>query len=202
MQKKIAQAISVIFHPSLMPTLGILILFNSDTYFDFLRYDIKKVLFILIFISTFVLPITFIPFYYFQKLIKSINMATRRERVIPFLLTLIMYLFCYSLLVKIGAPLLIKRYILFSAIILALLLLSLIKWKFSVHMAGSGGLAGGILAMSMLLNVNLSLYFILSILVSGLIGYSRLQLQAHKSYEIYAGWFIGAVTIFSGLYFF
>ncbi len=202
MQKRIAQAISVIFHPSLMPTLGILILFNSDTYFDFLRYDIKKVLFILIFISTFVLPITFIPFYYFQKLIKSIHMFTRRERVIPFLLTLIMYLFCYSLLIKIGAPLLIKRYILFSAIIIAILLVFLLKWKLSVHMAGVGGLAGGILAMSLLLNVNLSLYFMLSIFVSGLVGYSRLQLQAHKSYEVYVGWFVGAITIFSGLYFF
>ena len=202
MQKRIAQAISVIFHPSLMPTLGILILFNSDTYFDFLRYDIKKVLFILIFISTFVLPITFIPFYYFQKLIKSIHMVTRRERVIPFLLTLIMYLFCYSLLIKIGAPLLIKRYILFSAIIIAILLVFLLKWKLSVHMAGIGGLAGGILAMSLLLNVNLSLYFMLSIFVSGLVGYSRLQLQAHKSYEVYVGWFVGAITIFSGLYFF
>lgn len=196
MQKSSARIISILFHPLIIPTIGILLLFNSGTYLHFLTYPEKRIIFILVILSTFVLPITFTPFYLFQKIIKNIEMESSKERIIPYLITGILYLFSFYLVQRINVPSVISRFILFSAFTIFILLLTSFKWKISAHMTAIGGLAGAILGIALKMNVNLDLYFIGTIITSGLLGYARLKLNAHKPFEIYTGWLMGFFILF------
>ena len=76
------------------------------------------------------------------------------------------------------------------------------KWKISAHTVGIGGLIGALIAISFRLNVNLEYYIIAAIIVSGIVGYSRLKLKTHEQYQIYIGWLTGFFTSMLILYFF
>ena len=61
------------------------------------------------------------------------------------------------------------------------------KWKVSAHMIGIGGLIGLIISLSVLYSVSMMLYLILATMLSGLIGFARLSLNAHSPAQVYAG---------------
>jgi len=191
MNKTLAKIISVILHPLLLPSLGILILLNSGSVLEYLPLQAKKIILLIVCISTLVLPLTFVPFFIFQKIIKNVHMENSRERLIPFFVTSAMFAFGYYLLIRLGAPQTITRYILAATTSAFVLFLLTFKWKISAHLLGWGGLTGTFIAVSFRLNINLEYLIIASILISGLIGYTRLYLKTHKSYEVYSGWLLG-----------
>lgn len=191
MSKFLAKLFSIVFHPILLPTIGMIILFNSGSVLEFIPYQAKKVILLIVFFSTAVLPLTFVPFFIFQKVVKSVQMDDAKERLIPFAVTSILYAFSYYLLIRLGAPNTIAKFILIGAItVFALFILSFF-WKVSAHMAGLGGLFGALIAVSFNLNVNLEYFIIPVAIVSGLLGFSRLLLNKHKPYQIYSGWLLG-----------
>ncbi len=191
MSKFLAKVFSIVFHPILLPTIGMIILFNSGSVLEFIPYQAKKVILLIVFFSTAVLPLTFVPFFIFQKVVKSVQMDDAKERLIPFAVTSILYAFSYYLLIRLGAPNTITKFILIGAItVFALFILSFF-WKVSAHMAGLGGLFGALIAVSFNLNVNLEYFIIPVAIVSGLLGFSRLLLNKHKPYQIYSGWLLG-----------
>lgn len=202
MIKKTAQLFSVIFHPLLLPTIGIIILFNSGSVLEYLPFQAKKVVLLVVAVSTLILPLTFIPFFIFQKIIKNVQMENNRERIIPFFVTSVLYFFCYYLLVRMGAPKTICNFILASSVTVGILFLLSFKWKISAHTIGIGGLTGALIAVSFRLQVNLEYFIIVSVFVSGLISVARLILKTHKQYQIYTGWIIGLFTALLVILFF
>lgn len=196
MLKQLAHVLSAIFHPLLILTLGILVLFNSGGYMELLPYESKRVVVIIIFASTFLLPITFFPFYLYQGIIHSVHMHTKAERRIPYMLTTVIYFLCYLLLFQIGAPHIITHFVLGAAVALAVLVVINFFWKISAHMTALGGLAGGITSLVVLLQVNLQGYFLLAVLISGLVGSARMLLKAHSLLQIAAGWLLGFGAMF------
>ncbi|HAF30370.1 MAG TPA: hypothetical protein DCG75_15115 [Bacteroidales bacterium] len=196
MVKNLAKTFSILFHPLLLPTIGMLILFNSGSVLEYLPFQAKKVILLVVGVSTFVLPLTFVPFFIFQKIIKNVQMENNRERLIPFFVTSVLYIFCYYLLVRLGAPQTISKFILAASITVVILLLFSFKWKISAHMMGIGGLTGALIAVSFRLNVNLEYFIIAAILISGFIGFSRLILKTHTPCQIYTGWVVSVVAAF------
>ncbi len=79
--KFISHFISFLFHPMLMPIYGVFIIFNSGTYLSFMPFSVKKIIYLTIFISTFVMPVSTFPLLYQFKIIKSFKMHTTRERL-------------------------------------------------------------------------------------------------------------------------
>ncbi|HAN19058.1 MAG: hypothetical protein A2X13_02820 [Bacteroidetes bacterium GWC2_33_15] len=194
MNKLFSKIISTVFHPLILPSLGMIVFFNSGSYLDFLPFNAKKIILLVVFVSTFVLPLTFVPFYLFQNIIKSIQMESNRERLIPLAVSSILYFFSYYLLARLGVPEIINRFILAGAIAIIILFILSIKWKISAHMVGIGGFTGALIALSFELQTNLQYYIIGAILISGAIAYSRLALQIHTQKQIYIGWFTGLLT--------
>jgi len=199
-----AKILSVLLHPLLMPTAGLLILFNSGSIYEFLSFPAKRVIFIIVLLCTVVLPLTFVPFYIFQKIIKNLQMDDRKERLIPFFVTFILYLFCYYLLVRLQAPEIktIVNFILIGSISTLLIFGLSFRWKISAHMTGIGAMLGSLIAFSFILKVNLEIYIIITIVLSGILGYSRLILNKHKAYQIYSGWGLGLIVSLVLLLFF
>lgn len=204
MRKILARGLSILFHPVLMPLYGLLILFNSNSIYQYLSLPAKKVILIIVVLGTIILPLTFVPFYIFQKIIKNVQMENRKERLIPFFVTFILYVFCYYLLIRLNAPEIktIINFILVGAISTILLFGLSFKWKISAHMTGIGALLGSLIAFSFILKVNLEFYIVILILISGFLGFARLTLDSHKPFEIYTGWFLGLVSAITILFLF
>ena len=201
MLNRIATVISYIFNPLIMPTLGVFVLFSTNSLMVYQPPEIKRAVYLIVFLSTFVLPFSFIPFFLYNKLISGIMMKDRRERIIPLIVTSVMYIFAAFLIYRIPVAIFLKKFIIATAINVFLVLLVSLRWKISVHMVGVGGLVGLVLALSFYDRSNIFYFFIASIILSGLVGSSRLQLKAHEPPQVYAGFLQGLIIVSSILLF-
>lgn len=198
--EKAARIISVFFHPIITPSLGFLLLFNSGTYLAYLPFDYKKMILIMVVLCTFVIPLSMIPFFLYQKMIFDIQLSQKRERYIPLVICFSMFIFCYFLLRRIPIPPDYQAFCLGCALSALITLLVISKWKISLHMVGIGGVTGLIGYLIIHMQVNLEFYLILSLLAAGLVGTARLILEAHKPFEIYTGFLMGCIVVISVMF--
>ena len=63
-------------------------------------------------------------------------------------------------------------------------------------MIGVGGLVGMMLGMSERLTMDLNTLLILLFVIAGLVGFSRLKLNAHNPFQVYLGFVVGAGSLF------
>ena len=193
--EKLSKAISYLFHPLLIPSLGMLVLFNSGTYLSYLPPDMKKWMLVIVFLCTYVVPLAFIPFFLYQRVIMNIQMSSRRERYVPLVVSFVLYMFCFYLIRRISIPHMYHSFILSSLLsILAIMLINL-RYKISIHMAGVGGLVALVGFLAFYLKVDLQFYLGVSVLLAGLIGTARIFLKAHTPGEVYAGFLTGFTVV-------
>ena len=91
MEEKIAKIISVVFHPMLIPSYTILILFNINNYISLLiPFSAKLLILGMVFITTFLFPILFIFIMKRKEIVKTLQKETREEREYLFAVTAIL----------------------------------------------------------------------------------------------------------------
>jgi len=189
-----ARVTSIIFHPLLIPTLGFLLLINSDFYFALLPWSVKKFILMTVFLSTCILPAL-------SLLILSmspkfdINMEKSTDRIIPLLLSSVFYYIGYLILERMPVFPIYNLFLIASILVQISLIVVSLKWKISAHSAAIGGLIGGVSALSFRLHENMILVLSLLILVAGLVATSRLILLKHNNSQIYAGFSLGFLII-------
>jgi len=193
-EKKVARVISIIFHPLLMPSLGMLLLLNSGSYLSLLSSDAKRAMVMIILLSTLLFPISILPVLYYRKLVSDIQIQKREERTLPFLLILILYILTFIFLKRMPLHTQIHAYALTLPLMVFFLLLANIKFKISTHMMGVGGITGLIISLIIIFGLPLQLLFILAVLVSGLVCTSRIILTDHSGLELYGGYFLGLLV--------
>ena len=191
--KIFAKIISVLFHPLLMPTYALIIILNSGTHYSYIPWQAQKIIYVLVFLSTFLIPVSIIPFLLQLKLIDNFDLKIRKERFIPLFITVVSYTFSYYLLNKLPfhVPQFIKILVLASASLILVNLLINIKWKISSHLIGISGLLALIFTFSITNYANLLYVLIIITIISGIVAYSRLKLNAHTPDEVYFGFLVG-----------
>jgi len=184
------KSISYIFHPLIMPLLGVIFYFSKTP--RFIPDPIIKAKVFSITILTIILPILL---YFLLKTIKrveSLELKTNKERIIPLILNvLIMVLILSRVLPYDEIPELYYFYlgILFST--LACLFLAFFKFKASIHMIGSAGFFMFAIALSIHFKININGTIALMCVIIGAIATSRLHLKAHNNAELLIGFFVG-----------
>jgi len=189
--EKISKAISYIYHPLIIPSLGLLVLFNSGTYLSYLPFEMKKWMLVIVFLCTYIVPLAFIPFFLYQRVIMNIQMGSRRDRYVPLAVSFVLYIFCYYLIRRISIPHLYHSFILSSLLCILATMLITIKYKISIHMVGSGGLVALIGFLAFYLKVDLQFYLGVAVVLAGLAGTARIILKAHTPDEVYTGFITG-----------
>lgn len=194
MEKKFAKVISIIFHPLLIPTYALLLLVNTNTHLTLaLPEKMRYVTVLFVFLTSFVLPLLVMLILLKIGKIKSLEMETRHERILPLLIVSVFFYLTYYLL-KQG-----PYFMLFNIFMLGATLLVIISlfvnyfFKISIHMLALGGMFGTFAGFSMTFNLNLSFLLYLIIFISGLVGYARLKLNAHTPSQVYSGFALGTV---------
>ncbi|MDG1475524.1 MAG: phosphatase PAP2 family protein [Vicingaceae bacterium] len=197
-----AKVISYLFHPLIMPIIGLLIIFNTDSYINYaVPEGLKQVVLILVGTSTFILPLLISVLLLNRKMINSLEMETQQERIIPYSFTIAFYIFALYMLNQLPIPPLIFKFIIGATLSLIIAFIVNIKWKISAHMIAIGGLSGAILCISILMGIYVTPYLLLSMLVAGLVGSARLVLKVHTPSQVYIGFAVGVICQVVVLYF-
>ncbi|MFP4059536.1 MAG: hypothetical protein ACOC2F_05830 [Bacteroidota bacterium] len=197
MPEKIAKIISYIFHPLLMPTYALLVLFNSGTYLQYMPQGPKAIIILLVFTGTFLIPVSLIPVFLYLGLTRSVYFYQRSERFIPLLITTLLYYFTFFFLRNNHLSAYILSILLTGTISLLAALLISVWWKISLHMIGIGALVGYITGLIIRTGTAHLILFIVIIFIAGLLGTARLVLKVHTGPQIYTGLFLGIITGFS-----
>jgi hypothetical protein len=197
-----SRIISVILHPLIMPTAGLFLIFNSGSYISMMNDDGRILLYLIVFVGTFLLPLTVIPFFIYRKLINDVQMDNPKERILPLLLTAIFYYLVFYVFTTLPVPEILTAFLLAAMVVVSLTLLITLLWKISAHMMGIGGLTGSLIALSLKLVTDIQFILVFLILAAGLIGFARLNLKAHNPAQIYAGYVTGLITSCLVVYFY
>jgi len=198
----ISKIITYLFHPLLMPTYALIIMFNSNTHYSYMPFEAQRLIYILVFSTTFLLPVSIIPFLINLKIVSNFNLEKSGERIIPLAITGLFYYFSYYIISRLPVSTLvfIKTMILASLILITLNLLITIKWKISAHLIGIGGLLASMFFYAVYFVANFSTLLIILCIIAGLVGYARLYLQAHTPAQVYTGFLLGFIGMWLVLY--
>jgi len=189
--KKAAPVISYIFHPLIMPTLGLLLLLNSGTYISLLDPAAKGAILFVMALGTLIFPLLMIPILYYRKLVAKNQVVSREERLFPQLIILILYVITFVYFARLPLSRMIQAYVLSAAITLFLVLILNLKFKVCLHTAALGGLTGLIIALIFLYETPMQGILMLTFLAGGITGSARLAMGKQRSGEIYAGYLLG-----------
>lgn len=200
-EKYSAKIVSFFFHPLLMPTFGLLLIFHSGTYLETINSEAKNFLYLIIGFSTCILPVLSLPVFIYRKLIKNIEMDLRYQRITPTIIALIFYFLGFYLLKNLPMPAILIAYISSIVAVASIALLITIWWKISFHTLAIGGITGALIALSLRLDADVQYFIMISVITAGVIATARLRLNAHNSLQVVTGFIIGLTVVFSFVYF-
>ncbi|MBA4322426.1 MAG: hypothetical protein C0408_06360 [Odoribacter sp.] len=190
-RETIAKITSVIFHPLFMPLYGLLIIFTAPTFFLYIPFKVKKILFLVVATNNILLPVLLLPFFRYRNIISSWIIETRKERIVPLLSVSFFYSITSIILFRLHIPLFLKAYIFSTAIIAIVVTIINFWWKISLHSVGAGALTGIVVVLSLKMMVPLTWFLIPVILIAGLVLSSRLKLNSHNGSQVYLGFLTG-----------
>ncbi len=192
MNTTFAKIISYVFQPLIMPFLTVLLAFNIDPYltYNFSR-DGKIAVYCVLGLNTFLVPTLLIIYLKRLKIISSLDVENRRERFIPFGITLVLYITTYVLLRRSPLPELLYSMVAGAILAMIVAFFVTLTWKISIHMTGIGGVIGAMCAL-----FELHQFFPVAILtgliiLAGFIGTARMALSVHTLAQVIAGTFLG-----------
>lgn len=189
--------LSWILVPLLMPVYGMLLVFNV-TILQYTPLHTK-----LIFILTTVGVNTVLPILLFILLkrmgvISDVALNRQRERLIPYIITIVCLLATGWWLDIRSAPLWLCMF--FAGGALAGVIESIVnfKWKISAHAAGIAGLVAMLVRLmhNEFTDPSILGWLIAAILGAGLLGAARVWLGRHTVWQVLAGYVVGFCSVF------
>ncbi|MCB9335344.1 MAG: hypothetical protein H6586_04295 [Flavobacteriales bacterium] len=200
--RQLAIFFSFVFHPLLIPALGLIIVFNSNSYVNYaIPLELKQATLLLVTVTTFVIPSLITLLLLHRNMISSIEMPTSKERILPYGFTIVFYILTIYLLKRAPIPQIIFDFMIGALISVFSAFFINLKWKISAHMIGIGGLSSALICMAFVLNTDLFLFVVLAFFASGLVASSRLFLEAHTPKQLIAGYILGASCQIFAIYF-
>lgn len=215
MLRFVAHFFSIICHPLFILTYMLLILLTVNPYlFGVNNIQGSTYLILMIFFSTVFIPGFSIIMMKFLGMIESIELRDRQERIGPYIITGVFYLWIFrNLLDNSNIPMAFKVFVLGSTIALFLAFFINIFSKISMHTVGMGGLLAMVIITMVQYShgdfwvylpfahfeMSMTTLLMIVIILAGIVGTSRLILQAHSQEEIYGGYLVGILPQFIAL---
>ena len=192
---RVARITSIVFTPFSIPFLAFLVLFLFS-YIRIMPILYKGIVLGIVYCFTILTPT--ITIFLFRKIngFARQELSERKKRYVPILLTIISYVFCLLMMRKLNIPWYMTGIIFVSLVISIICILVNLKWKLSEHMAGMGGIIGGLVSFSALFSYNPVVWLCLFILIAGILGSARIVLGHHTLGEVLSGFVVGLVCSF------
>tara|TARA_B100001250_G_C19603298_1_gene701603 strand:- start:240 stop:842 length:603 start_codon:yes stop_codon:yes gene_type:complete len=199
---RFSKIISTILHPIFMPIMALYLSLKLVPGIGFAITNYLNFIYLILLVSTIILPLMSVLFLIKKKLVSSLEMDDYNERSLPLFIAAIWMIYGYYKLAGILALAPILSSELLGAIIILFVASAISKyWKISLHMLAAGGVTGMLLGLNILFG-NLEGFLILSFLLSGVLGFSRLNEKAHNHAQIYTGFLTGLLIESGSIFFF
>lgn len=207
--KILAEVLSWVFLPLLMPVYGLLLamyipsnqdyLFNEDSLY-FLRDDAKLAILYMFIIFSVIAPGLSFVILHKKKIITTIDMENQRERNIPMFIMLTYCLILYFLFMIKAQNNILPKYIYalpLSGVFVTVVYTYINRWiKISLHGGGAGILTGFLFAYAVEQAEFQFWVLIFAVIASGLTISARLFLKKHTQTEVYTGWSLAVLMTF------
>lgn len=191
LEKRIAGVISVGFHPLVIPSLTLYILLRQYGLHQTAGTEKLWLLLGLVLVTTLLLPSVMIWLMMKAGLVGSLSLKRREDRMGPVLITAVFFYLTYYLARQFEIAPEFYVYMLGATLLAIVSLLITIYWKISLHMVAAGGSTAAFAEYAILSGKIMPEALIACVVVSGLIGFARLRLSAHKPAEVYGGYLLG-----------
>ena len=168
-----ARIVSMVLTPFYLPVVGILAIFIFS-YLSMFPWQAKLAYVLMVYAFTVLIPTLLIHLYRQYHGWTLIQLGQRERRMVPYAISIICYFTCF--------------YILCAVIN--------VWWKISTHTAAIGGVTGSLIAFSLLLSFDPMWWLCLTLVVSGMVGSSRMILRQHSLEQVTSGFFLGLVCSF------
>jgi hypothetical protein len=190
--KRFLKLWSYIINPIFIPSLVSLWYFNFSYYSD--AESVKLKLYLIV-ILTAAIPLLIYTILKILGIVQSVHLSTTKERITPLLVYLVLMLILLRGAFRDGLHL--SLYYFFIGTFIASLvatLMTIFRYKISLHLLACGGVLGFLIMLSFTQGMSLLLPMALIGIISGLTATSRLSMQAHKGHELIFGFTIGLIS--------
>ena len=183
-----SHTVSVLLHPALIPTLTIFLMVRLDPLHAQMipMEDLWNVL-LAVAITSGILPVLSVFILWRAELIDSVRLEKRKDRYLPYIITLFYLIATYILLLEPGLPSLIYAALLGGIVAFFGLALMTLLWRVSVHLSAFAGLVGAVCGLFVHAQFPLQDLLVMMILLGGILASARLQLGAHTLPEVALG---------------
>ena len=191
-----ANFLTTALSPLLMPTYGIfLALWMSVLCLQ--SYGTRVSILLVCMGITCILPIIFLNVLRHFKLVDSLHVGAREQRLYPYLFGAVCCLVAAYYLYYRHQPQWFVMFMVGSAVTVLVMALINQRWKISAHMAGIGGVVALIYQIHVMgLNAfDLFLPLCIAVVVAGLLGSARLVLRRHDAWQVLAGAVVGFLCV-------
>lgn len=188
--------LSTILHPIVIPTIGVMLYFLLIP--NGFLHDEKLTILSLVFVVSYIIPLLILIILKKLKIVKTYQTESIKERKLPIALMIIVFYLLGNWFNSIADFR--DLGLLFYATSLGLFLIYILfpfKIKASVHLLSFGISIGFFIVLSRIYEQSYTIVIITLLLLGGLLASARLHLKAHTPKEIYIGFFIGVLAIFS-----
>ena len=194
----LARIISIILQPIFIPSYGVILLTMYDPMLSTIPLSAKSLIWLIVFFATGIIPASIIGVGMKFGGVSDSFISDRKERPIPFFLTFLSYLFGAICLWRLGLDSFYIAPIIGAAVSILVILPINHFWKISAHLSGMGGLFGGVFAFAVIYAKTPILLLVTIIVLSGILGWSRMELKAHSLGQVCCGWLNGFFSVALG----
>ena len=189
---RIAKVMSTLFMPLYAPMWVFIGLFLF-TYLRLLPWGYKIFIISIVYVFTVFMPTVGITLFRLFKKWTHLELSHREHRHMPYVVALLSYTACLVIMTRINAAMFFRGVVMAALVSQIICVIINVWWKVSTHMVGIGGLVGALNAFSILFFYNPVWPFCVLLLLSGVLGTSRIILRQHSLAQVLTGFGIGYV---------
>lgn len=195
-----ARLMSLVFTPFYLPVVGLLALFVFS-YLSLLPLGYKLTVIGIVYLFTILLPTLLIHLYRRYQGWTLIELGHKERRMVPYVISIMCYMLCTYIMETMHIPHFMGSILISALIIQVVCALINVWWKISTHTAAIGGMAGALLAFGEIFGFNPMGWLCVVLLLSGLLGTSRMILRQHTLGQVLGGFGIGVFCAGVGILF-
>ncbi len=193
----IARILSNVLSPLLMPAYGVFLTLWVSI-LCYLPIGTRLTVLLVVFGITCILPMIFIAVLHSFGVIKDNRLTDRKDRWLPYIFIILCYIGAAFYLIRVHAPVWLWMFMVGGGAAALVSFVVNFWWKISAHMAG----IGGVVALLFRLHIDgldaFDIYWLICglIILSGLLGSSRIALNRHTFWQVIAGFANGFFWVF------
>lgn len=190
----LAKGLSALLYPLFIPTYGMMLFcYAFSLHQETLPLAWALIAIIGTHVLTCTIPLTAILLLIRRGRVSNLLIKDAGERTIPYAYTTISFCFwCYLLIGILHTPLYINMVAVGATIAIGIVTIINRRWKISAHLTAMGGLFGGFMAYCLGIGaIPTSWLLCLWMIITLLLMYARLWLNAHTPTQVVCGWLLG-----------